>query len=105
MDAGSLDEKITILQLIHNRNDFGEVCDTYKPTHDTKAHVIDNSGNKVDQNHETFYTYTKQFQIRRYVKVEEFWRVLYRGKMWNILSISEDRIMNQKILTCELVNE
>ena len=105
MDAGALDNTITILHLVQTRNEFNEQVDKYQPVCNTRASIIDNSGGKRDENNETFYVYTKQFYVRRYVPVDEFDRVMWRDKMWNILSITDDRILNQKILTCERVNE
>lgn len=105
MRAGPLDSIITILHHKVERDEFGAQVDTYMPKCNTRADVIDNSGGMKDENGEHFYQYTKQFYIRRYVPVCEFDRVLYRDKQWTILSISDDRIINQKILTCEQVNE
>ena len=70
-----------------------------------KAQVISNSGNKQDQNYETDYVYTKTFVMRSYVPCKEWDRILYKDKMWNVISVDEDRIMNNKTIVATLVNE
>ena len=106
MRAGMLEDTIKILKLTSSRSEFGAQVDTYtEPKNTTRAGVIENSGNRMDANYETYYEYSKKFYVRRYVDVDEFDRILYRGKQWRILSISDDRHLNQKIITAELVNE
>ena len=105
MDAGALDTKITILRLVSQRNEFGESVDFYKPLCDTRAQIVHNSGNKSDINYETQYTVTKTFIVRKYVDVREFDRIGYNGHMWNVISIDDDRIMNNKTVVATIVNE
>lgn len=105
MDAGALDTKITILRLVSQRNEFGESVDFYKPLCDTRAQIVHNSGNKSDINYETQYTVTKTFTVRKYVDVREFDRIKYKEHMWNVTSIDEDRIMNNKTIIATIVNE
>ena len=105
MDAGALDTKITILRLVSQRNEFGESVDFYKPLCATRAQIVHNSGNKSDINYETQYTVTKTFIVRKYVDVREFDRIGYKEHMWNVISIEDDRIMNNKTIVATIVNE
>lgn len=105
MDAGALDTRIDILHLVSTRNEYGEQKDAYMKACSTKAQVISNSGNKQDQNYETDYVYTKTFVMRSYVPCKEWDRILYKDKMWNVISVDEDRIMNNKTIVATLVNE
>ncbi len=105
MDAGALDTKITVLRLIKTRNEYNEVVDSYTKLRDTRAQVLHNSGNKQDINYETQYTVTKTFVVRKYVDIREFDRILYKDKMWNVISIDEDRILNNKTIIATIVNE
>ena len=105
MDAGALDTKITILRLVSSRNEFGESVDQYKKLCDTRAQVLHNSGNKSDINYEMQYQMTKTFIVRKYVDVREFDRIGYRDHMWSIISIDDDRIMNNKTIIATIVNE
>lgn len=106
MRAGILEETIKILKLNKRKSDFGAQLDTYTESENTiRAGVVENSGNRITDNFEIFYDYTKKFYVRRYVQLDEFDRILYKGKQWRILSINDDRHLNQKIITAELVNE
>ncbi len=105
MDAGALDTKITILRLVSQRNEFGESVDFYKPLCDTRAQIVHNSGNKTDQNYETEYQYTKTFIVRSYTPIKEFDRIGYKDHMWSVISIEDDRIMNNKTIVATIVNE
>ena len=69
MQAGLLDKTITILYKRETQNKYGEQTVTYGQTeadqYKTRARVIQVSGNRTDQNNETFYTYIKRFEVRR----------------------------------------
>ena len=62
------------------------------------------SGGRTDENHEIFYAHTYKFIIRRYVNVEDFDRIMWHDKQYRVLNIDDDRALNQKIVTVELVN-
>jgi len=104
MRAGILNEKIQILKLVHETNEFGEAFDLYTPCCNTRAEVTPLSGGRTDENNEIFYAHTYRFVIRRYVKVGDFDRILWKGNQYRILNIDEDRIMNNKTINAELVN-
>lgn len=105
MRAGPLYDKIDILHLVSSRNEFGEQVDQYQKCCSTRAQIVHNSGNKNDVNHETDYTYTKTFVVRSYVPIKEFDRIGYKEHMWNVISIEDDRIMNNKTVVATIVNE
>ena len=104
MLAGILNEQIQILKLQQETNDFGEQFDLYVPCCTTRANVTPLSGERTDENHEIFYAHTYKFIVRRYVDVEDFDRILWKGKQYRILNIDDDRVYNQKIINAELVN-
>lgn len=104
MRAGILNEVIKVLKLEQSTNDFGEAFDMYMPICETRAQVTPMSGGRTDENHEVFYAHTYKFIVRRYVKIDDFDRILWRGKQYRILNIDDDRILNQKIINAELVN-
>lgn len=104
MIAGILTEQIQILKLIEKTNDFGEPMDFYEHSCTTRANVTPLSGGRTDDNHEIFYAHTYKFIVRRYVDVEDFDRILWKGKQYRILNIDDDRVYNQKIINAELVN-
>lgn len=104
MRAGILNEIIQIARLHESTNDFGEQFDEYVPSCTTRANVTPMSGGRADDNHEIFYAHTYKFIVRRYVKVDDFDRILWKGKQYRILNIDDDRTYNQKIINAELVN-
>lgn len=105
MRAGPLFDKIDVLHLVSSRNEFGEQVDQYQKCCSTRAQIVHNSGNKTDQNYETDYTYTKTFIVRSYVPIKEFDRIYFHDRMWNVISIEDDRIMNNKTIVATIVNE
>ena len=104
MRAGILTDVIEILKLIEKTNDFGEPMDFYEPSCKTRAQVTPISGGRADENHEIFYAHTYKFIVRRYVKVDDFDRILWKGKQYRILNIDDDSVYNQKIINAELIN-
>ncbi len=105
MRAGILFEPIQILKLVSSTNEYGEAVDYYKPCCKTRAEVTPLSGGRADTNNEVFYEHTYRFVMRRYVNVDDFDRILWKGKQYRILNIDEDRVLNQKTINAELVNE
>lgn len=104
MDAGSLEHTITILRLQQSTNDFGEQFDLYVPCCKTRASVTPMSGGRTDESHEIFYAHTYKFIIRRYINIGDFDRIMWQDKQYRVLNIDDDRALNQKIITAELVN-
>lgn len=104
MIAGILTEQIQILKLQQETNDFGEQFDLYVPCCTTRANVTPLSGGRTDENHEIFYAHIYKFIVRRYVKVDDFDRILWKDKQYRILNIDDDRVYNQKIINAELIN-
>lgn len=110
MQAGLLDKTITILYKREVQNKYGEQTVTYGQTeadqYKTRARVIQVSGNRTDQNNETFYTYIKRFEVRRYVPINEYDYILYNGKKYRILNIDDSNTsLQNKVIDTELVNE
>ena len=80
MRAGLLTERIEILKPDVATNDFGEEATDWISSYTTKARLVHNGGNRTNVNDEIFYSYTKTFQIRNYVPVLEYDRILWNGK-------------------------
>ena len=104
MRAGILQEVIQILRLRQSSNDFGEQWDEYVPAEKTRAEVTPTAGGRGDDNHEIFYAHTYRFIVRRYVKICDFDRILWKGQQYRIINIDDDRNFNQKIINAELIN-
>ena len=105
MRAGLLTERIEILQPDVATNDFGEETTNWVSIYTTKARLVHTGGNRTVQNDEIFYSYTKTFQIRNYVPVQEYDRILWNGKQYRILDIEPEKQQQQITIKTELVND
>ena len=105
MQAGKLNEYITVEQPVSHKNELGEVVDChYTKKLGTKAQVIYKSGTRTED-YSIHTDYTVQFVIRHYHKVDETDRVLFRGKPYRIESIEYSREYQLIKLNCSLVND
>ncbi len=105
MRAGLLTEEIEILAPQVSTNDFGEETTEWNSVYSTKARLVHTGGNRTIENDEIFYGYTKTFQIRYYVQVQEYYRILWNGKQYRILDIEPDKQQQQITIKTELVND
>ena len=48
-------------------------------------------GNRTLSNDEVAYQYTKTFQVRHYIMVNEYDRIQWNGKIYRILDIEPDK--------------
>ena len=106
MNAGTLFYDIVIEkpEIIVN-DDFGSQTETWIKYIKTKADVIWESGNRTNDNNETFYSWNMTFRIRYYHDVNEKMRIVWNNKRYRILSIMPDRIKQVKTIRTELIND
>ena len=71
----------------------------------TRAKVTYSSGSRTNENNEITFAYEVVFTIRIYHKVDERMRIIWEGKKYRILSIEEDRTLQQLTIKTELINE
>ena len=105
MRAGAYEHIISIMKHKVSQSESGEQREYWDKGMTTRAALQSNSGARTDSNNEIFYEYTKTFVVHRYVDVDEFDRICYKCRYYRILSIDEDRHLNQKTIVAELVNE
>ena len=105
MRAGAYENIITILKHSVTQSVSGEQQESWTGNKTTRANVVQTGGNRTDQNNEVFYEYMKTFIVHKYVNVDEFDRIQFKNHQYRILSIDEDRHLNQKTIMTELVNE
>jgi len=80
MRAGGYEDRIKILKHTVVQSASGEQQISYEVIRTTRANVHQTSGNRTDQNSEVFYEYMKTFTVHKYVEVDEFDRIEYKGK-------------------------
>lgn len=106
MQAGRLNETITVEQPYTEENELGEVVDChFIKKFTTKAQVIYKTGSTSLDNNEIFTSYSVQFIIRIYHQPTEQDRVIYRGQKYRIDSIERSREYQMIKLNCSLINE
>lgn len=104
--SGLLNNVISIEKPIKGDKAFGGTYIDYEQyIPKTRARVIYQNGNRIDDNNEIFNAYNISFIIRYYHDVTEEMIVIWDDSRYRILSIEKDRHNNQKILNCELINE
>lgn len=105
MRAGLLNEPITILESVVTVNDYGEEDTVWEVKFTTKAHVLHDGGTRTDINDEIVYTNLKTFEVRYYVPILEFDRILWEGKTYRVLNIDPNRDKQKLTIRAELVND
>lgn len=105
MIAGKLNQIITIVRSVDVKDSYGATSKVWNPLSITKAAVTQKSGTRGNINGEIFTAYTVEFGIRFYIQVNEFDRISWNNKLYQIESIVPDRLKNHKIIITSLVNE
>ena len=105
MRAGALNENITILRSVKERDEWGTDKEYWRIVANTKAQVRYMSGNRTTDIQETFFAETVEFVIRYYHNVEPTDRIKYYAQTYRIISINPDKRNNSQTLVTELINE
>lgn len=105
MRAGLLTEQIEIIKNVITANDFGEETEEWIPKYKTRARLVHDGGDRTIINGEIFYSHAKTFQIRYYVPVDDFDRIVWENKIYRILNIEPDKNKQNKTIKAELIND
>ena len=105
MFAGILNEVIEIYRQSTVKNSFGEERITRAFYKKTRAGVSHQSTRRAVINDEIQYPYQKFFVVRIYVDIQEDDWIKYNGKFYRILSIEENRELQNKRIDVEITNE
>ena len=103
--AGLFTEVVDIYKVVQSTNEYGEQADSYVLKYTTRARVQNNSGGRVADSEEIYFSYTKIFTLRVYVDIEDFDRIKYDGKFYRILNIDKSEKLQQITVTAEQVKE
>lgn len=105
MRAGLLKEQIEIITPIITTNDYGEQTTEWVSKYKTRARLIHTSGSRVEYNSEVFYSHIKTLEVRNYVPIDDFDRIVWNDKQYRILDIEPDEAQMKYIIRVDLVNE
>ena len=105
MRAGLLKEPIEIWRKTLTVNDYGEETEEWNSIYSTRARLLHDGGSRVIDNQQVFYDHAKTFQIREYVPVDDYDRIMWKGKFYRILNIEPDTAKMQQIIKTELIDD
>ena len=108
MRSGRLNNFIVIEELKTFKNEFGEEeKNIYGEKIRTRCDVVNENGNRVNENGELFYSYTKTFILWDYFDelISEFDRINYKNNQYRILSKDLDKEKKILYVRTELINE
>lgn len=103
--AGLLTDPIIILTSEITKNEFGEETTEWVEKYKTKARPIHDGGTRTEVNSEIVYTFLKSFEIRNYVPIDEYDRIIWDSKTFRVLNIDRDSSLMKTKIRCELVND
>lgn len=105
MRAGLLTEVIEIHKPQITKSDWGEQSTIYLKDKETRARIINDNGNRNIENDEVVYNYSKTFEVRMYVDVDELDLIKWNNKFWRIMEIELDKPSQTKTVNCVLKND
>lgn len=108
MKAGKLRYFIIIEELHTEKNEFGEEQNSeYSEKLRTRADIVNDSGNRVNDNGEIFYSYQKTFIVWDYFDdlIKETDRIIYKENKYRIITKDLDRENKLLYVKTELINE
>ena len=105
MDAGNLNEPISVYYSYISKNVFGEEEDTLKHKFDTRACVWHRSGGRRLTNDSLVYDYSKTIQVRYYVDIDDFDIIKWEGKYYRILDIEPNKRDMCKTINIEEIQQ
>lgn len=103
--AGLFNEQVEIYKFFTIKNKYGEEVTDREKVFSTRAKVGHIGGSRTVINNEIQTPYMKNFVVRIYVPVFDDSYIKYKDKFYRVVSIDENREMQQKVIIAELVNE
>lgn len=107
MQAGTLNEPIIIWrQNWEQKTDFGnQKTEEWFKWASTRAAVSYEKGMRVDDNNELFFSQSVNFAIRIYHQIKHLDQIEWKGQRFRILDIREEKALQRKVITTELIND
>lgn len=105
MRAGLFKEPIEILKNVITKNEFGEDNSEWVSMHKTRARLIHDNGTRTIENGGIFHDYTKTINIHYYVDVNDFDRIKWNGRQYQIQDIEPSDDKSYKTIRMEVIND
>jgi SPP1 family predicted phage head-tail adaptor len=105
MQAGLLNEEISIFFPTITKDEYGSDIETFQYYTKTRSQVKYSSGNRDITNNEIVYNYSVTFIVRKYVQIMENMQIHFGGKKYRILSIEENKHLQCKNVITQLIIE
>lgn len=105
MNAGDLNEVITVYSVEYVKNNFGEEVETMVEKFKTRACIWHRSGGRRLSNDSIVYDYTKTIQVRYYVDISDLDIIKWEGKYYRIADIEPNKRDMCKTINIEEIVE
>ena len=106
MRAGIFTKRIQIYREYKSVNEYGEtITGNFEYVHSTRAEVTQTNGARVDENSNMTYTSLVTFNMRYYVDIRDYDRILYNDKFYRVLNNDRKDKQNYITVDTELVND
>lgn len=106
MRAGLLTEKISIYRADIIQGEDGATNDIHTFITSTKAQVVSKAGDRTVVNDEVIYPFRVTFTVWRYIDIKEYTdNIMWNNNKYRVLSVSDDKANNRKIIETEKINE
>lgn len=106
MKAAVLTEQITIQKPITIKSDTGSESIDYEDVITCRARVVFNSGTRLNENGDMFFTNNITFHIRRFYQFNELYRIRWNGHNYRITApIEHNKPTQSIIIQTELIND
>ena len=105
MNAGDLNEVITVYKTVYTKNNFGEEVEDLEEKFQTRACIWHRSGGRRLTNDSIVYDYTKTIQVRYFVEINDLDIIGWEGKLYRIVDIEPNKRDMCKTINIEEIVE
>ena len=105
MRAGTLREKLDVLQLTTTKDEYGNASQSWKLLMSIRASRDFRDGARVAENFEVVNTHHITLRCHLRTAVKRNMRVVYRGETYVIDSVDANVAKREMRIECELLNE
>lgn len=105
MNAGDLNEIITVYSTQITKNSFGEEVEDLVKKFDVRACIWHRSGGRKVSNDSVVYDYSKTIQVRYYTDIDDFDIIYWDGRYYRILDIEPNKRDMCKTINIEQIQQ